>query len=189
MLAITNARIVPVTAAVIEKGTIVIRGGKIEALGANVQVPQGATVIDAKGGHVYPGFINARTTVGIGENGVRGYDDVSEMHDWNQQLRTRVGVSLRERHHPGGTRDRRDHGRRRAGRRDHVGRVRGHESRRLDVGRSDAARQLRHRLQLPGARPAAADEADVVAVAAAARQRRSAPMTTSGAIAIAASTK
>ena len=81
----------PVTPAVIEKGTIVIRGGKIEALGANVQVPQGATVIDAKGGHVYPGFINARTTIGIGENGVRGYDDVAEMHDWNQQLRTRVG--------------------------------------------------------------------------------------------------
>lgn len=90
VLAITNARIFPVTAAPIEKGTIVIRGGRIEALGANVQVPQGAKVIDAKGGHVYPGFINARTTVGIGENGVRGYDDISEMHDWNQHLRTRV---------------------------------------------------------------------------------------------------
>lgn len=90
VLAITNARIFPVTAAPIENGTIVIRGGKIAALGANVQVPQGAKVIDAKGGHVYPGFINARTTVGIGENGVRGYDDISEMHDWNQHLRTRV---------------------------------------------------------------------------------------------------
>ena len=91
VLAITNARIFPVTAAPIEKGTIVMRGGKIEAVGANVPVPQGATVIDAKGGHVYPGFINARTTIGIGQNGVRGYDDISEMHDWNQQLRTRVG--------------------------------------------------------------------------------------------------
>jgi imidazolonepropionase-like amidohydrolase len=90
VLAITNARIFPVTAAPIEKGTIVIRGGKIEALGANVTAPQGAKVIDAKGGHVYPGFINARTTVGIGENGVRGYDDISEMHDYNQHLRTRV---------------------------------------------------------------------------------------------------
>jgi imidazolonepropionase-like amidohydrolase len=90
VLAITNARIFPVTAAPIEKGTIVIRGNRIEALGANVAVPQGAKVIDAKGGHVYPGFINARTTVGIGENGVRGYDDISEMHDWNQHLRTRV---------------------------------------------------------------------------------------------------
>jgi len=90
VLAITNARIFPVTAAPIEKGTIVIRGNRIEAIGASVQVPQGATVIDAKGGHVYPGFINARTSVGIGENGVRGYDDISEMLDWNQQLRTRV---------------------------------------------------------------------------------------------------
>jgi imidazolonepropionase-like amidohydrolase len=89
-LAITNARIFPVTSAPIEKGTIVIRGGRIEAVGANVQAPQDATIIDAKGGHVYPGFINARTTIGIGENGVRGYDDVSEMLDWSQQLRTRV---------------------------------------------------------------------------------------------------
>ena len=90
VLAITNARIFPVTSAAIENGTIVIRGNRIEALGANVQVPQGAKIIDAKGGHVYPGFINARTTIGIGENGVRGYDDISEMHDWNQHLRTRV---------------------------------------------------------------------------------------------------
>jgi imidazolonepropionase-like amidohydrolase len=90
VLAITNATIHPVTSGSIEKGTIVIRGNKIEALGANVQAPQGAKIVDAKGGHVYPGFINARTTVGIGENGVRNYDDISEMHDWNQHLRTRV---------------------------------------------------------------------------------------------------
>ena len=88
--AIVNATIHPVTSATIERGTIVIRGNKIEAVGANVQVPQGAKTIDAAGGHVYPGFINARTTLGIGEPGVRGYDDVSEMHDWNQHLRTRV---------------------------------------------------------------------------------------------------
>ena len=90
VIAITNARIFPVTAAPIEKGTVVIRGNRIEAVGANVPVPQGATVIDARGGHVYPGFINARTTIGIGENGVRGYDDISEMLEWNQHLRTRI---------------------------------------------------------------------------------------------------
>jgi hypothetical protein len=39
---------------------------------------------------VYPGFINARTTIGIGEPGVRGYDDTNEMLDYNQHLRTRV---------------------------------------------------------------------------------------------------
>jgi imidazolonepropionase-like amidohydrolase len=88
--AIVNATIHPVTSPSIERGTIVIRGNRIEAFGAGVQVPPGAKTIDAAGGHVYPGFINARTTVGIGEPGVRGYDDVNEMHDWNQQLRTRV---------------------------------------------------------------------------------------------------
>ena len=90
MLAITNATIHPVTRPVIERGTLVVRGGKIEALGANVQVPAGATVIDAAGGHVYPGFINARTTLGLSEPGARGYDDVNEMLDVNPQLRTRV---------------------------------------------------------------------------------------------------
>jgi imidazolonepropionase-like amidohydrolase len=88
--AIVNATIHPVTSATIERGTIVIRGNRIEAFGANVQAPQGAKTIDAAGGHVYPGFINARTTLGLGEPGVRGYDDVNEMHDWNQHLRTRV---------------------------------------------------------------------------------------------------
>ncbi len=88
--AITNARIYTVAGPVIERGTIVIRNGKIEAVGANVQAPAGAPTVDAAGGHVYPGFINARTTVGIGEPGVRGYDDSGEMLDYNQHMRTRM---------------------------------------------------------------------------------------------------
>ena len=88
--AITNARIYTVAGPVIERGTIVIRNGKIDAVGANVQAPAGAPTVDAAGGHVYPGFINARTTVGIGEPGVRGYDDTGEMLDYNQHLRTRM---------------------------------------------------------------------------------------------------
>jgi imidazolonepropionase-like amidohydrolase len=88
--AITNATIHPISSPAIAKGTIVISGGKIQAVGANVQVPAGAKVVDAAGSHVYPGFINARTTIGIGEPGVRGYDDVGEMLDLNPYLRTRV---------------------------------------------------------------------------------------------------
>ena len=88
--AITNARIYTVAGPVIERGAIVIRNGKIEAVGANVQAPPGAPTVDAAGGHVYPGFINARTTVGIGEPGVRGYDDSGEMLDYNQHMRTRM---------------------------------------------------------------------------------------------------
>jgi imidazolonepropionase-like amidohydrolase len=88
--AIVNARIHPITSPTIDRGTIVISGNKIEALGANVQVPAGARTINAGGDDVYPGFINARTTVGLNEPGPRGFEDINEMLDFNPQLRTRV---------------------------------------------------------------------------------------------------
>ncbi|MDQ5847061.1 MAG: hypothetical protein M3539_17380, partial [Acidobacteriota bacterium] len=47
--AIRNAHIVTVSGAEIDNGTIVIRDGKIEALGVNVNVPSGAQAIDASG--------------------------------------------------------------------------------------------------------------------------------------------
>ena len=90
VVAITNATIHPVTQPAIERGTLVVRGSRIEALGANVTVPTGAKVIDAAGAHVYPGFINARTQMGLNEPGPRGFEDVNEMLDFNPQLRTRV---------------------------------------------------------------------------------------------------
>ena len=74
----------------IERGTIVIRGNRIEAVGANVAVPAGAQVIDAKGGEVYPGFIDARTTLGLNEPGPRGFDDSSEMLDINAAVKAQV---------------------------------------------------------------------------------------------------
>jgi imidazolonepropionase-like amidohydrolase len=88
--AITNARIFPVSGAPIEKGTIVIKGNKIDLVGANVAVPAGAKVVDAAGASVYPGMIDASTDLGLNEPGVRNYDDVSEILPFNQMLRTRV---------------------------------------------------------------------------------------------------
>ena len=88
--AITNARIVPVSGPVIEKGTIVISGNRIKAVGAGVSAPSGAKVVDGTGLSVYPGFIDGGTDLGLNEPGVRNYDDVSEMLTFNQMLRTRV---------------------------------------------------------------------------------------------------
>jgi imidazolonepropionase-like amidohydrolase len=88
--AIVNATIHPITRPTIERGTIVILGNKIENIGAGIQVPSGARTVDAAGAHVYPGFINARTTLGLNEPGPRGFEDVNEMLDYNPQLRTRV---------------------------------------------------------------------------------------------------
>ena len=58
--AIKNARIVPVSGAVIESGTVVIAKGLIQAVGTSVTIPPEAWVIDGKGLTVYPGLIDAR---------------------------------------------------------------------------------------------------------------------------------
>jgi len=48
----------------IAKGTVVVRDGLIEAVGENVTVPTGAWVVDGEGLTVYPGLIDALSTVG-----------------------------------------------------------------------------------------------------------------------------
>ena len=63
--AITNARIVTVSGPVIERGTIVIRDGLIAAVGASVSAPPDARLIDGAGLTVYPGIIDANSTLGI----------------------------------------------------------------------------------------------------------------------------
>ncbi len=63
--AIRNATILTVTKGTIEKGTIVIRNGKIAAVGANVDVPRGATEIDATGLFVMPGIIDAHSHIAV----------------------------------------------------------------------------------------------------------------------------
>jgi len=63
--AIRNARIVPVSGAVIEGGTIVIARGVIAAVGKDIPVPPEAWVIDGKGLTVYPGLIDSFTDLGL----------------------------------------------------------------------------------------------------------------------------
>lgn len=70
LLAVTNARIHPISSAVIERGTVVIRDGRIVAVGASVAVPQGARVIDAAGKVVTPGLMDSFTTLGLTEIGL-----------------------------------------------------------------------------------------------------------------------
>lgn len=63
--AIKDARIYIVSGPMIPRGTIVIRNGLIEAVGANVQVPPEATVIDGAGLTIYPGLIDSFTDTGL----------------------------------------------------------------------------------------------------------------------------
>jgi hypothetical protein len=66
-VAIVGGTVYPVSAPKIERGTVVIRDGRIVAVGANVAVPADAQRIDASGKWVTPGFINVISTVGLVE--------------------------------------------------------------------------------------------------------------------------
>ncbi|GAC1631632.1 MAG: amidohydrolase family protein [Candidatus Acidiferrum sp.] len=67
--AITHARIVTLAGPMIDDGTVVIKDGKINAIGATVEVPVGAQVMDAKGLQVSPGLFDAVTQMGLSEIG------------------------------------------------------------------------------------------------------------------------
>jgi len=91
VVAIVNARIHTMTGPAIERGAILIRGGVIARIDTGaIQPPAGAQVVDAQGGDVYPGFIDARTTIGLAEPGARGFDDVQEMLDVNAAVKAQV---------------------------------------------------------------------------------------------------
>lgn len=63
--AITGGTVHPVSGPEIANGVVIIRDGLIESVGASVAIPLDATVIDVKGGHVYPGLIDAMTSLGF----------------------------------------------------------------------------------------------------------------------------
>lgn len=67
-VAIIGARAVTMTdAGTIEGATILIRDGRIIAVGSNLRLPSDARVVDARGGIVTPGLMNAATQLGIVE--------------------------------------------------------------------------------------------------------------------------
>lgn len=75
---IHNARIVPVVGPTIENGCLLIKDGRISAIGPGLTPPAGAETIDALGLSVYPGLVAVMTAVGI--TGYPGAgDDVNEV--------------------------------------------------------------------------------------------------------------
>ena len=61
LVAITNATILTASHGTIENGTVIIRNGKIAAVGKDLAVPAGAQVIDGKGKFIMPGIIDAHS--------------------------------------------------------------------------------------------------------------------------------
>jgi imidazolonepropionase-like amidohydrolase len=79
--AITNAHVVPIEGDPYD-GSVVVAGGTISAVGPKAKPPRRADVIDAEGGWVLPGFVDAHTHVGVWNEG-EGWSgqDTNEMTD------------------------------------------------------------------------------------------------------------
>jgi imidazolonepropionase-like amidohydrolase len=99
--AIRGARIVTVSGADIENGTVVIANGKITGVGANVAIPSGAHVIEGRGLTVYPGMIDLGTSMGlieITEQGATGWVDTQEVGEMNPNSRAFYGINPHSSH-------------------------------------------------------------------------------------------
>jgi imidazolonepropionase-like amidohydrolase len=85
----------------IDGGTVVLQDGRVTAVGADVSVPAGATVIDATGQHVYPGLFNAFSQLGLREiNAIAMTVDVQELGDFNPHLTASTAVNPASEHIP-----------------------------------------------------------------------------------------
>ncbi len=99
--AIRGATIHTVENGTIENGTIVLRGGRIIAVGANVDIPPGAEVLDGSGKHVFPGMVDAFSRLGLTEIGaVSATNDQSEMGRWNPHLNAYTAIHPASEHIP-----------------------------------------------------------------------------------------
>jgi len=97
--AIRNTKIVTGTGQTIPNGHILIQDGKITAVGTNISIPRGATVIDGKGLTAYPGMIDPHTSLGLTEVGsVGATQDTSELGDFNPHIKASAAVNALSEH-------------------------------------------------------------------------------------------
>ena len=99
--AIKRGRVFTLAGPPIENGTVLIRDGKIAAVGAGIAVPSDAQVIDATGLEVYPGMFDPVTQIGLNEvSAVSATVDVSELGDYNPELIAATAVNPASAHIP-----------------------------------------------------------------------------------------
>lgn len=98
-IALVGGRLHPVSAEVVEGGTLLMQGGRILALGQALDIPAGARVVDCTGLDVWPGMIALDTRLGLFEIGsVRGTVDVSERGGNQPDLRVAASINADSAH-------------------------------------------------------------------------------------------
>ncbi|HEX9285837.1 MAG TPA: amidohydrolase family protein [Thermoanaerobaculia bacterium] len=94
-VALIGGTLHPVVGPDVAGGTLLLRDGKITALGAGLEVPAGAKVVDLKGRHVYPSLFPALTELGLVEiSSVRATVDTTELGEINPQARADFAMNF-----------------------------------------------------------------------------------------------
>lgn len=93
-VALVGATIHPVTAEPITGGTLIFERGKITAIGKDLELPADAIVIDVAGKHIYPGWLDADTDIGLTEiSAVRATRDQREAGRINPNVKAQVAFN------------------------------------------------------------------------------------------------
>lgn len=93
-IAVVGATIHTVVGDQIPNGVLLFDKGKIISVGVDIQIPDGAKIIDAKGKHVFPGMIDAFSNIGLVEiNAVRATDDRGEVGLFNPNIKAEIAVN------------------------------------------------------------------------------------------------
>ncbi|WP_347174987.1 amidohydrolase family protein [Polaribacter uvawellassae] len=93
-VAFTNAKIYVTPTQIINKGTLLVKDGKVVSVGKNVRIPNGAKTVDLLGKTMYPSFIEVYSNFGIknptpprSSSNVRQYEAGRKGYYWNDHIR------------------------------------------------------------------------------------------------------
>lgn len=93
-IALVGGTLHTVAGGMIENGTVVFDGGKIIAVGKQVDIPKGCQSIDTRGKHIYPGLMESMSNIGLSEvNSIKSTIDTDEVGRENPNLRPWVAVN------------------------------------------------------------------------------------------------
>jgi imidazolonepropionase-like amidohydrolase len=91
--AITGGTVHTVSGPTLQDATVLLRMGRIIAVGEDLPIPEDAERIDVSGLHVYPGLFNAFSQLGLQEiNSVVETNDVMELGSFNPHLTAATAV-------------------------------------------------------------------------------------------------
>lgn len=95
MLLLKNAKVLTMAGSDLERGDVLVDGGKIAAVGVNLSTPEGVQVIDCTGNTLMPGIIDAHCAIGLSEDGTmyEGEDSNEFVNPVTPQLRALDGIN------------------------------------------------------------------------------------------------